>query len=322
MRTTAQFPLNPGAEVNSYGLCGWRVASTLPLPDLRLWTGDDRRPDLSIDLGPVPARLTDLKLERPLLQVAADDTTRFAVPGVGAYLIDPEGRSVVIDPEIEAAAPDIRVFLLGTVFGIICYRRGLLPLHASCVRIGDRAVALAGTSGVGKSTLAAALLRHGCAVLADDVTVVDVGAPGGPQVLSTFPRLKLWHDAMTRMEFPTDGLERCRPDLEKFSLPIGASHCADPLPLAAVFHLDPDIPRRDGLLRRLHGPEAVARIGRDLYRRAMMVRFGLSAEVLASTLQVARAPAGIWLLAHGHEPGDLDRSVACILDRMADAGAP
>lgn len=297
-----------------YALCGWRVASALPLPDLHPWTGDDREPDLTIGLGPVPERLADVIVDRPLLQVAADGLCRFAVPDVATYLVAADGRWVTLDPLMECSAPDIRVFLLGTVFGILCYRRGLVPLHASCVRVGDGAVVLAGQSGVGKSTLAAAFVRHGHAVLADDVTVVDVLAPGGPRVLPAFPRLNLWHDAMARMGFPADGLERSRPDLEKFHVPVGDAFCAQPLALSAVFHLDPDVVRDGRILRRLHGPEAVARVGQDLYRRAMMVRFGLAERMLPATVKLAGVPGGTWLLKHGHEPGGLQRSVAAILE--------
>lgn len=303
------------AVENDYLLCGWRVASALPLPDLLPWQGDDRAPDLRIALGPVPERLDVLILDRPFLQVAADKSCRFTMPGVANYLIDGQGRQVVIAPVLDSAAPDIRVFLFGTVFGIICYRRGLLPLHASCVRMGDTAVAFAGPSGMGKSTLAASLMQRGFVVLADDVTVVDFSAQGGPQVLPTFPRLKLWRDAMQRIAAPTDGMERSRQMLDKFHLPVEADFQAAPLPLKAIFHLSPEA--TDSGLRRLHGAEAVIRLGQDLYRNGMMVRFGLSAQLLPALAALAAVPGGCWLLQHAHEAGGLERSIATILRQMA-----
>lgn len=303
------------SAISDHSLCGWRVASALPLPDLMPWQGDARRPDLVIDLGPVPARLDDTVIDQPLLQIAADGTCRFQVPDVATYLIDPGGQRVTIDPVLPPEAPDIRVFLLGTVFGILCFRRGLLPLHASCVRVGDRAIALAGPSGMGKSTLAAALLRRGHAVLADDVTVLDLTAAEGVRVLPAFPRLKLWRDAAARLDIPIQGLERSRVTLDKYHFPIADAFCAEPLPLSAVFHLDTGAQPGGALLRRLRGPEAAAWLGRDIYRGGLMRRLGLAGWMLPATVMVAGIDGGTWAVAHGHGPGGLERSIDGILER-------
>ena len=304
-----------------YQLCNWRVESTLALPDLLPWTSGAQAPDLVIDIGAVPERLPDLVVERPFFQASADGHCRYAVPGVASYLVDPKGQRVVIAPEMAISAPDIRVFLLGTVFGILCYRRGLIPLHASCVRIGEGAVAFSGQSGIGKSTLAATFMRRGHDVLADDITVIDVHAPGGPCVLPAFPRLKLWQNALDRLSLSKDGLENSRSDLAKYHLPVAAFHAA-PLRLHAIFQLDPDDSRGNPPLRQLRGPEAVARVGRDLYRRAMMARLGLSKETLAATLRLAAIPCGCWRLSHDHAEGGLSRSVDAILGACNDAAGP
>lgn len=296
-------------------LCGWRVASALPLPDVVPWTGDDRAPDLVIDLGPVPERLPDLTVDRPLLQIAGDGTCRFAMPGVAAYLIDPGGARVMVDPAPGASLSEVRLFLLGTVFAVLCYRRGLLPLHASCVRIGDAAVAFAGPSGIGKSTLAGAFAQRGHTVLADDVTVVEPFAPDGPRVLPTFPRLKLWRDAIDRMNLPVDGLERTRPVLEKYNLPVPEAFCAEPSPLACVVHLEfgPVL----GALDRLRGAKAVDRIRYDLYRRNLMTRLGLGKALMPAMLRTAGAAKGTWAIAYVGEAESLDliiRSVESLVE--------
>lgn len=45
-------------------------------------------------------------------------------------------------------------------------------VHASCVRVGERAVLILGASGTGKSTLALALMGMGGVLVADDRTVI------------------------------------------------------------------------------------------------------------------------------------------------------
>ena len=47
-----------------------------------------------------------------------------------------------------------------------------LRLHASCVAWEDRAVLITGSSGSGKSSLALSLMAYGCALVADDQTML------------------------------------------------------------------------------------------------------------------------------------------------------
>lgn len=314
MLTTPFLPLadNDPSPGRDRMLCGWRLASALPLPDLPPWIEDERAADLTIDFGSIPDRLPNLAVDRPLVQIAADGTCRFGLPGVAAYMIDPAGTRVIIDPAAGASATDVRLFLFGSVFAVLCFRRGLLPLHASCVRIGNAAVAFAGPSGIGKSSLAASFLRHGRAVLADDVTVVDATAPEGPRVLPTFPRIKLWRDALERMGLPIKGLERTRPAFDKYNLPITSDFCAEALPLAAVIHLDfsPTL----GAPKRLGGVMAVERTQRNLYRQSLANRLGAARRLMPAMLRTVQAPGGVWTLAYVGEESSVAPTIAAIED--------
>jgi hypothetical protein len=297
-------------------LCGWRVSSAVPLPELLPWTGAERSPDLTIGLAPVPPRLEAVVAEHPLLQVAADGCCRFEMPGVAVYLVDAAGRRVTIDPVLPPAAPDIRAFLLSTVFAILCHRRGLLALHGACVEIGGRAVVLAGPSGIGKSMLAGHLMGCGHALLADDVTVVDTAAPGGPVVLPTVPQLTLGTDALQQLAASAASTEPVRPGLDRRRLPVADRFRAEPLPLSAVVHLDVARGHAGDPMRRLNGAEAVAWLGRDLYRAALARRLKATGHLLPAMIAVAGAPLGSRVLLHGHEPGGLRRSVDIIRERL------
>jgi|AGTN01.1.fsa_nt_gi Serine kinase of the HPr protein, regulates carbohydrate metabolism len=261
-------------ETDDRMLCGWRVRSELALPDLPPWEGDDRDPDLNVRLGSVPERLEDEVVSQPLLQMARDGTCRFALAGVAAYRIDAGGGEIVVDPVMDRSAPDIRVFLLGTVLGIVCFRRGLFPLHASCVRLGGVAVAFAAPSGSGKSTLAATLLRRGHALLADDVTVIATAA-GGPVVLPAIPRLKLEPSVAQRLGFPVEGVERSWRAVEKCHVPVGSAFSSKTLPLAAVYHLETVNDARHESLVQVGGMSAVTMLHRSLYRLGLAARLGL-----------------------------------------------
>ncbi|MBF0394217.1 MAG: serine kinase, partial [Alphaproteobacteria bacterium] len=171
-----------------------------------------------------------------------------------------------------------------------CAQRGLLPLHASCVAIGGRAVAFSGVSGAGKSTLAAAFHRQGYPVLSDDVTVVDVEAPGGPLVLPSFPRIKLWRNVMDALALSRDGLERSRAELERFHLPLGKEFQTEPLPLAAIYHLAEDrLPDLGGRIERLNSLTAIHSVETSVYRLKVARRLLGSVRLFRMLALVAAA---------------------------------
>ncbi len=299
-------------EAMSYALCGLRIVSELPLPDLLPWGGDDRAPDVEIRLGTVPDRLERPVFEGPLLQVGKDGDCRYTVAGVAAYHVE-SGRHITIQPSMAPTAPDVRVFLLGSVFGLLCHSRGLVPLHSGCVEINGRAVAFAGGSGVGKSTLTAAFLRRGYRVLADDVTVVDVAAPGGPQVLPSFPRIKLWRDSLDGLGLCADGLERSRAQLEKFHLPVESCFSAVPLPLAAIYHLTMASDPRHGGITPLRGGMAMDDLAGAVYRRMAATRMGRRAALMSALLRIAGLPS--FRLARMPDMGALDATVSMLVAR-------
>lgn len=305
-------------------LCGWRVRSALPLPDLLPWTGDAREPDLHIRLGHVPGCVEDPTFEGTLLQLGRDGCARYAVPGVAAYWVNPAGRSVTVEPAA-AGATAVRAFLFGTVFAILCQRRGLLPLHACCIRLdgpeGPCAAAFAGPSGIGKSTLAAAFRQRGHTVLADDVTVLQVEAGGPATVLPGLPRLKLWRDSLDRLDLPVEGLERVREETEKYSMPLDPAFSAAPLPLAAVYYLERVNDPRHGERRRLRGVNAVLKFSQNVYRDRVLARLGdAKADVLARAARAAAAVPRHWTLARTLDFAGLDALVEDLARHVGDGG--
>lgn len=292
-------------------LCGLRVRSDIALPELLPWTGDDRPVDLLVRLGDVPDRLEGRARSHPLLQVAEDGRCRFALATVAAYLVSADGGDVTIAPAPGAENAEIRTFLFGTVFAILCLRRGWLLLHACCLRVGDKAVAFAGESGVGKSTLAAALWTRGHSLLADDVTVVDTDAPGGPSVLPSFPGVKLWRDSLEALGRTVEGLESVRPTLDKYQLTVEAGFCTTPLPLGGLVQLEK--PRRTPPgLRILRATEALARLNTVLYRPRLMLRLGIEGRQMKQFLELLAATDGLRALRRPEAPQEWDELEALL----------
>lgn len=301
-----------------YTLCGLKVDSELFLPELLTWARGDRAPDIEIRLGSVRDHLEDPVHVGPLLQTDKNGTCRYAIAGVAAYLVE-AGQRVTIQPWMPPDSPEIRVFLLGSVFGFLCHQRGLLPLHAGCVEIGGRAIAFAGHSGASKSTLTTAFLRRGFPILADDVTVIDVAASGGPLVLPSFPRIKLWRDAMEGFGLSFDGLERVHNQLDKFQLPVRTGFRAEPLPLAAVYHLKIAKDMRHAGLELLRGASSMHALVDAVYRRMSAFRMGRHGAVMAALMQLGTLPS--LQLERVFDLKEIDTAITMITDRHATTHA-
>ncbi|HYP09823.1 MAG TPA: hypothetical protein VER03_26600 [Bryobacteraceae bacterium] len=227
-------------DSSDFFLAGWRVRSHFSLPELLPWAGD---PHQSVDLlisaaEGVPDVPSQLVFDNHVSQVAPDRSCWVTLPGIARFFIHSDATQIhVAAYRGDPAAPAVRLFLLSTVLAIVCHRRGLLPMHASCVEIGGRAVLFTGPTCAGKSLLAAAFLRAGCRVLSDDIAVLNVAAPTGPAVLPSFPRLRLWRSALNELGFSLEDLRRSRPELEKYDISTENAFIAQPRPLTAMYHL-------------------------------------------------------------------------------------
>jgi hypothetical protein len=301
-----------------YSLCGWRVASALRLPELPVWAGDDRAPDLTIELGPVPATLADPTLDTVLLQLDARGNGRFEIASVAAYLIE-DGRRIVIEPRMDVDAPDIRLFLFGTPFGLLCHQRGQVPLHAAAVEVDGKALLFAGSSGMGKSTLAAAFGRRGHRLLSDDVAPFRLTADGA-EVMPGLRRLRLWRDSIEAAGWDAQAMEQCRAGIAKFSHGQDGDFVPRPLAPLALVHLERQ-PEGTGeaSFQRLRGRDAVNRVSEQVFRIRTLGEVAGKAEGLMRITRAAAAIPQHFVLRRPVRFAELDAHVDMILETVRRA---
>ena len=265
-------------------LCGWRVRSALPLPEVAPWTGDDRPPDITVRLGPAPPLSESVTRGSGRVQIGRNGVCRLEVQEVASFVVS-AGRDVVVELSVRRDAAEAREWFLGVVLGMLCHQRGLFPLHASCVRIGGGAVAFAGRTGAGKSTLAAALARRGHGLIADDVCAIEPAESGPPQVRPSFPRLRLWDDAMRALDLSPEGVPRASWGKPKFQFCEPGWFDPSPAPLAAIYLLERVVAEEP--IERVGGALAAAALYPEIYRPWMALRLGRKSELLTQALRIA-----------------------------------
>ncbi|HYH18860.1 MAG TPA: tetratricopeptide repeat protein [Azospirillum sp.] len=312
-------PAAPTAE-HEHWLCGWHVRSDLPLPELPPWQGEPGADGVDIRLGPAPERLPDATAIGPLLQVGPDGTGLLTAEGTARFLVR-EGRQVIVDTRKDPAAPELRPYLLGIVLGMLAHQRGLLPLHAGAVRVGGEAVVIAAPSGSGKSTLSAALMGRGHALLADDVSVIDTAAPGGPVLWPSVPRLRLHADSLDAVGIPLAGLAGDPVRKDKFQVRGLDRFHAGPLPLGAVYLLRRAQPGEEPGVERLHGPYAVKAAFDDIFGNRIPELLGRMPDQIRALIRLA-GMVPVYRLKRSDDIGQLDALISTIESRVPPASPP
>ncbi len=210
------------------------------------------------------------------------------IPKVARFLIQ-HGNHIVIQPQPGADEDSVRLFLLGSAFGALLSQRDMLVLHGNAIRIGDQCLVCVGTSGIGKSTLAAGFLQRGHAILADDVVPIDAAG----RALPAFPRVKLWRDSAEHLGVDTTNLQRLRPGLSKFNYPLGTRFERQPLPVRWVYLLDKGAVEQPQFVAT-QGMQRFMPLFHNTYRRRFIEGMGRRSEhlqrcsILASNAHVVR----------------------------------
>ena len=265
--------------------------------------------DVSIRGGPVPEKLEQASHSGPNWQIDGEQLL-LEVPGIVRMLVI-AGREIIFETIEGTTAEDAAIFLSGTGVGMVLHQRGQVVLHASAVRVGDKAVLFCGASGVGKSTMAAALGEAGYDLVADDFAAIMIRdrvamvEPDGRQH-------KLWQNAIERLDLAARSAGAVRSSLAKFYVEPSRA-ATEPLPLGAIFQLREARPPHTPGIARPNIVDAGLIVRRNVYRPAMVKRlnqqnlyFASAATLIEAGVYTLTRPLGFqhmpevvgWLEAH------------------------
>lgn len=264
--------------VGIYRVYGARLATALPL--VTPLPRSDGAPDVRVAAAPAASLAPAFEGEAAFTLREpgdADPPRRLefrAAGGRGAAVRVSGFADVVVGRDrirYVLSGPDrtrhLEIFLLGYLLALWLEMRGALALHASAVAVGDGSVGFLAAKEGGKTSLAAALLEVGGALLTDDL-VAARPAGGGWRVPAAFPQMRMWPEAVRRFGLDPGALERVHAGTEKRRVPIGDGGLGRFLPssrpLSALYLPDPvrapsgEAPAVE--IERLRGAEAVAAV--------------------------------------------------------------
>lgn len=265
--------------IHRYEAFGLAIHSNRPLPGLR--ATETTRIDLTVDFAEGRAPEADRGAADTTPSTgsgsvrACEDGGRlllYASHGgerVWSMRVSGDGRSIEVRWRGPIAVADIAAFVETTGLPTALALRGVPQLHGCAVDTGGSAFVVVGPGGAGKSTIAAAAVARGNALLTDDIAALDGTRsevhvhPGGSQLRMNEDTARAlgWDPTELQRVFVTAALPRKL--FARLSTTDG-SLCADARRVAAILVLGE---RQPGALRidRLPPVEAVPVLLRNAY---------------------------------------------------------
>jgi hypothetical protein len=309
---------------DDYFFFGSRLRSAVPLPSLPAWPEQfavsKALPTITLSLGDTPSSLEDLIFSSPFLQIARDKSALITIAAVGTFYL-PNSSQIVLQPAPAVQPYEIDAVFRTSIAGILLHLRGQLPLQASCILMDGRAIAISGATALGKSAIAAALVRQGATLLADGLCVFDP-AMSAPHVFPSATTVRLWPDVMKHLDIPPELRLPTRPDHPGhcIALPIAAASAGASysFPLAHLFRLGSSNILGAPETTHRHGPSAVFPARNLVYQQQLGHLLGNKALEFTTLTTLPRHTA-IFGLQRTRKLSQLEQCVDVVLAALSES---
>ena len=235
----------------------------------------------------------------------------FYWPILGKARVELSGR-VTIEAHSEAPAGIIPHALCGPIAAHWALLSGNIPLHANCVAVDGQLLSLVGHSGAGKSSLAAALIAHGCLPHGDDIISIR---PGSGTVPFGTARVKLNPDILERLSLPALSVAPVYAGLAKRSVQFAFPSDLSPLPLRAIYKLCDAVRPGPPHIEEVEGFPAAMAIVSEVYRpRVSVDAFGLESMLGRCASLVGKVR--MFKLHRSRDLAQIEKLAGCVVDHF------
>ncbi len=192
--------------MTAYRICDFAMDSNIPFVELPRSLGASSELSFRLGLNQPIHRMAprwlhhrnapDGRIWMVVGELGSDYLVRF--PQYADFLVSVDRPAIRAHRRRDIPLRHVRHLLLDQVLPMVLSRQGNLVLHASAISTPHGAVAFAGRSGMGKSTLTASLVHRGFPQLSDDFLLLRESLSGLIAVPS-YPGMRLWADSAAEM---------------------------------------------------------------------------------------------------------------------------
>jgi hypothetical protein len=190
----------------SYRICGQTFHSNILIDELN--PGGEQQPEFTFQLRTNTKHLPEschwlnhwysLDGSTWLSFARLDGKYLLRFPAYADFIVSTDARNIQGYPRPNCPPETMRHLLLNQVIPVVLSHLGKLVLHASACGTPHGVIAFMGTTGMGKSTLAASFGLGGYPVLTDDCLLVEEKDQEMLTVPS-YPGLRLWPETVTAL---------------------------------------------------------------------------------------------------------------------------
>jgi hypothetical protein len=218
--------------MNRYNIFDLSIESDMAIQELPI--GGEGSKQIAIRLRK-PIQTNDILSEKNsfFLDRLLDGSIDIISAGVAKYSIKDDIINVF--PDVDGTIEMARVPFLGVVLATVLARQGWYVLHGSSVSVNGRAVAFIGNKYMGKSTLAASLVRRGHPLITDDVVAIRMSDDMVPIIYPGPFGIKLWPEAIEALQIGNSEIYPLFKGSAKDVLITKGQHQMDPLALDQIY---------------------------------------------------------------------------------------
>ena len=217
-----------------YRVYGLNIESKIEVPEFEVIDSNSDI-DVKLSFGVVNEEIIDLITQGHRAKYEKQDMW-FYIEDVAIFHIY-NGDTVTIEPMGDKNNKMIKLYIMGSVMGMILLQRNMVAIHGGGIVIDGKGCIFTGQKGAGKSTITTALRNKGYKFIADDVCSINIGETN--TIHHGFGYQKLCEDAMEKLGYNLDEFEPFRGDLNvnKYIVPAFDEFTKEEVPLEAVFEL-------------------------------------------------------------------------------------
>lgn len=273
----------------AYGLV---FQSEFSIPGLTEATVSEN-PDVTLKFGKLDVSSYEL-IKGFLVKEILPEGFLYGIKDLATFLVS-EGKEVIVDPLTEETEL-WHMYLLGSVMGALLQQNGFLTLHGSAFLRDNQAHLILGASGMGKSSIAMAMHQRGYELLTDDISAIKFDKNDKPKLYVASRHIKLWQDAIERLETAQEDMPRVRESLPKFRLTLDASHDQIEYELSQIFILKiTRLPEGLVAFRSLNKMELLQYLNLNVYRKQFLLDMGNQKYAFYMLSQLANKASGTLL---------------------------
>lgn len=210
----------------------------------------------------------------------------FHIDNVCTYLIQ-NGDTVTIDLCENPDLNILKVYILGSVLGIILLQRNTVAIHGGSIVINNKGCIFTGDKGAGKSTLTTALRQRGYDFVSDDVGAIELSDI--PMINPGFGYQKLCEDAMTKLGYDSSEYTPFRSDMNiKYIVPALDNFIKEKVPFEVLFEIEQGDTQKVEVVE-VTGNEKLQKIIKNVFRiEVLMYSGGVPADYFKKCLEIAK----------------------------------